>query len=372
MRFLLTGGGTAGHINPALAIAETIKRNIPDAEIAFVGTPNGMENRLVPKEGYPIYHVEVEGIRRSLSPRNIKALWLALVSPKKAEKIIKEYKPDCVIGTGGYVSWPILVAASKLGVATAVHESNAVPGVTVARLEKYVDRVYLNFEKTKDHLKQSEKHLVVGCPLRGGFVSEKKVEAYASLGLDKYKNYVLIYGGSLGADRINEAVLDYFSKFAYKHRDTFFTLGCGKRNYERLLPIYEGINAENRENTELKDYLYDMPKRMAAADVVISRSGAMTLSELALSRKCAVLIPSPNVTNNQQYKNAKVLSDKDAAVLLPETELSAEKLEEILSSLIQSCDARKVYEENIKAFAVEDANRRIFDDIMNLIKEKKK
>ena len=169
MRVLVTGGGTGGHVNPALAIANTIKENIPDAEIAFVGTIRGLENELVPKAGYKLYHVDVRGIRRSLSLYNIRSLWLAAISPVKAKKIIKEFKPDLVVGTGGYVSWPILVAASRMNIPTAVHESNAVPGLAVRKLVPYVDRIFTNFAVSAEILGKSGKVMQVGCPMLGQF-----------------------------------------------------------------------------------------------------------------------------------------------------------------------------------------------------------
>mgnify|MGYP003301765270 CR=1 FL=1 len=178
MKVLLTGGGTGGHVNPALAIANTIKKNIPDAEIAFVGTVRGLENQLVPKAGYKLYHVDVRGIRRSLSLYNIRSLWLAAVSPVKAKKIIKEFKPDLVVGTGGYVSWPIVKAAASMGIPTALHESNAIAGVAVKMLQKCVDRIYLNFEKTGETLSvEKEKLMKVGNPVMGGFTSLTREEA---------------------------------------------------------------------------------------------------------------------------------------------------------------------------------------------------
>ena len=169
MRVLVTGGGTGGHVNPALAIANTIKQNIPNAEIAFVGTVRGLENQLVPKAGYKLYHVDVRGIRRSLSLYNIRSLWLAAVSPVKAKKIIKEFKPDLVVGTGGYVSWPIIVAASRMNIPTAVHESNAVPGLAVRKLVPYVDRIFTNFAVSAEILGKSGKVMQVGCPMLGEF-----------------------------------------------------------------------------------------------------------------------------------------------------------------------------------------------------------
>ena len=370
MRYLLTGGGTAGHINPALAIADTIKANDPEAVIAYVGTPLGMENTLVGREGYKMYHVDVKGFRRSLSPKNIKAAWLAFTSPYRAEKIIDDFKPDFVIGTGGYVSWPVLVAAHRKKVPCAVHEANAVPGVTVARLEKYVDRVFLNFAETGKRLKYPEKHMHVGCPLRGDFSNKGNGNGFAVP--EKARGYVLCYGGSLGADRINDAMLEMFISADTRLSDTAFCLSTGDRNYVEFKSRFSEVGLCDNENIEVLSYIYDMPARMSAADIVICRSGAITLSELALLGKCAILIPSPNVTNDQQYKNAKLLADKDAAVLIREKDLTAERLADEIAALICNPERMAKIKKNIRDFAVGDANKLIYNEMVALIKQNRK
>lgn len=370
MRYLLTGGGTAGHINPALAIADTIKANDPSAVIAYVGTPNGMENTLVGREGYKMYHVDVKGFRRSLSPANIKAAWLALTSPLRAEKIIDDFKPDFVIGTGGYVSWPVLVAAHRKRIPCAVHEANAVPGMTVARLEKYVDRVFLNFAETGKRLKYPEKHMHVGCPLRGAFSGGGAVKTPELA--ENARAYVLCYGGSLGADRINDTMLEMFASRDTRLQDTAFCLSTGERNFVNFKARFSEAGLCDEPNIEILSYIYDMPVRMAAADIVICRSGAITLSELALLGKCSILIPSPNVTNDQQYKNAKLLADNGAAVLIREKDLTPERLADEIARLSCDPEAREKIKKNIRAFAVEDCNKRIYLEMQRLIKERNK
>ncbi len=371
MKVLMTGGGTGGHVNPALAIAHTIKMNIPDADIAFVGTPNGMENKLVAKEGYKMYHVDIQGIRRSLSPSNIKTAYLALVSPIRAKKIVREFKPDIVIGTGGYVCWPILVAASKMGVATAVHESNAVPGVATKRLEKYSDKIFLNFEDTANYLKYKEKLVHVGNPLRASFSSYDREKARTELNIpSECDKVILSYGGSLGAHAINMTMLDYMDKYAKKTPNIRVILAVGSKEYQSIKAEFETRGLDKFPNLELHEYIYNMPVVMSAADLVISRAGAMTVSELALKAKNCILIPSPYVANNHQYKNAKVLSDAEAAVLLSEKELSAQLLEGEISRLFSSPERAKRMSENIVRFALPDANKRIYNEILSLIGEK--
>lgn len=374
MRVLMTGGGTGGHINPAVAIANTIKKNHPQAEIAFVGTKRGKEKELVPKEGYPLYFVDVQGIRRSLSPKNIKALYLALVSPLRAKKLLEQYRPDFVVGTGGYACWPVMKAASKLGIPTAVHESNALAGLAIRKLQDGMDRIFINFPQTEEQIKKQNRHKVmhVGNPLREGFGGLSYENARKKLGLRDGEQMVLSFGGSLGAERINEAMLDLMGEYAPKHPEIRIVHACGTVKYG---PIYEefcrrGLDA--LPNVMLTPYIYDMPTQMAAADVVICRAGAMTISELALMKKACVMIPSPNVTDNHQYKNAKALADGGAAVLLEEKDMLSGRLTQEVSALLTDGVARHSMEEAIASFARTDANKLIYDELMRLMAQSKK
>ncbi|MDD6095056.1 MAG: UDP-N-acetylglucosamine--N-acetylmuramyl-(pentapeptide) pyrophosphoryl-undecaprenol N-acetylglucosamine transferase, partial [Clostridia bacterium] len=334
MRVLMTGGGTGGHVNPALAIANTIKENEPESEIAFVGTPRGIENKLVPAAGYKLYHVDVMGIRRSLSPKNIKAAYLALTSPVKAKKIIKEFKPDIVIGTGGYVSWPVVKAAADMGIPTALHESNAVAGMTVKMLSSRVDRIYLNFEKAGEGLSVPEKILHVGCPLLSKFSNISKAEARAKLGIpESVKCYVLSFGGSLGAEKVNDAVFTLMQNYTGGREGVFHTHATGTIEKDIARGWFTERGLDKYDNIKLVEYIYDMPYRMAAADIVICRAGALTVSELALDGKCAVFIPSPNVTDDQQYKNARVLEEASASVIIRENPETGEKLTQTVKRL---------------------------------------
>lgn len=367
MRVLMTGGGTGGHVYPALAIASVIKQNNPQAEIAFVGTPSGMENKLVGAAGYKMYHVDVKGFRRSLSPKNIKAMYLALVSPQRAKKIIREFKPDIVIGTGGYVSWPILVAASKLGVPSAVHESNAVPGVTVRRLAAYVDRVYVNYAESIDLLSHKEKAMRVGCPLRPDFEALDKQTARKMLGIAPDRKVVLSFGGSLGAEQVNFAMLDFMESYVQHYPEVLHVHATGSIEWEIATGIFRERGLDQKENIRFVEYINDMPLQMAAADVVVCRSGANTVSELALLQKAAVFIPSPNVTDNQQFKNANAIAKKGGALLIEEKDITREKMQELIVSVLEDRQKQKDMGEKIHDFAVADANKRIYEDICRLI-----
>lgn len=367
MRVLMTGGGTGGHVYPALAIASVIKQNNPDAEIAFVGTPNGLENKLVGAAGYRMYHVEVKGFRRSLSPKNIKALYLALVSPQKAKKIVRDFKPDIVIGTGGYVSWPILVAASKMGVPTAVHEANAVPGVTVRRLASYVDRVYVNYEESIALLSHKEKAMRVGCPLRLDFEAIDKKTARKALGIADNSKMVLSFGGSLGAEQVNFAMLDFMEDYVKEHTDVVHVHATGSIEWEIASGIFKDRGLDKCENIRFVEYINDMPLQMAAADLVVCRSGANAVSELALLKKAAIFIPSPNVTDNQQFKNANAIAKQGGALLIEEKDITREKIKEMISSVLDDENKMKSLGENIYAFAVPDANKKIYEDLCRLM-----
>ena len=374
MRVLMTGGGTGGHVNPALAIANTIKENDPTSEIAFVGTPRGIENKLVPAAGYKLYHVDVRGLRRSFSPANIRAAWLALTSPAKAKKLIKQFRPDVVIGTGGYVSWPVVKAAAKMGIPTALHESNATPGMAVRMLSGDVDRIYLNFEAAGAGIRDKDKLMLVGCPMLGApAASLTKAEARKKLGIpDDVSTVILSFGGSMGAEKVNDAVFTLMQRYTGGREGVWHTHATGAIEKDIAAGWFRERGLDKYKNLELLEYIYDMPIRMAAADIVISRAGAMTVSELALHGKCTVFIPSPNVTDDQQYKNAKVLADADAALIIREGADCGDRLCAAVAGLCEHPENRAKMEENIKKFASPDANRLIYNDIVKLVKKGKK
>ena len=372
MRVIMTGGGTGGHVNPAIAIANTIAKNEPGSEILFVGTEHGIENKLTKAAGYPIRHVKIAGFKRSLSLKNIKAAYLAFVSPMRAKKIVREFRPDIVIGTGGYVCWPVLVAASKMGIPTAVHESNAFPGVAVRKLQPYVDRIWLNFAESEKYLSAKDKILRVGNPLRGAFGTIERDEARKKLGIEeKYEHFVLSFGGSLGAEKVNESCLKFMRDYVKDHPEVYHLHACGSIELEEATKMYREFGLENCENAKLVEYIYDMTVQMEAADVVISRAGAMTVSELAMRKKASVMIPSPNVTDNHQYKNAKALADRGATVLLEEKDLADGVLEEAVVDLLSNGKKRKEMGEAIHTFSCLDANKVIYEEVKKLTSERR-
>jgi len=369
LKVILTGGGTGGHVNPALAIADIIKEKHPDAEIIFIGTKNGIENRLVGKEGYEIKHVEARGFQRSLSPKNFAAAWYYLTSPAKAKRIIKEFKPDIVIGTGGYVCYAPIKAAAELGIPTMLHESNALPGLAVKMLQSKVDKILLNFSESVDKLEAKEKAVVVGNPVRGDFGKYTREDARRELGIgDEYKHVILSYGGSLGAPAINSAALKIMKNYDRHHPEVLHIHATGRARYSEFENDFKAAKLESYKNIEISDFVYDMPKKLAAADLVISRAGAMTVTEMARMKKPCIMIPSPYVADNHQYKNAKVLADAGAVMLVEEKDLSSGRsISNDVETLISNPEKRRSMSENIAKFAGEDVGTLIYDEIFSLI-----
>ncbi len=367
MRVLMTGGGTGGHVYPALAIAEIIKANDKGAQIAFVGTERGIENKLVPAAGYKLYHVQIQGISRSLSPKNIKTAYLIMTSPHKAKRIVKEFRPDIVIGTGGYVCWPLIRAASSMGVPCMVHESNAYPGLAVRQVQSCVNTILTSFEETADKLKAREKIVNVGNPLRMNCTSYTAAEARKKLGIQGDKFVILSFGGSLGAKGINDAAREIMKQVSSKEGDTVHYHASGSRFFTEFSEEAKKEGLDKNENIVISDYIYDMPLYMAAADVVICRAGAMTLSELSLMGKPSILIPSPNVTDDHQYKNAKVVSDRGGAFLVRESEGMADEVCRAVEALRSDRKLRAQMSEAVGSLSRPDAGGLIYKEILKLL-----
>ncbi len=366
MRVVLSGGGTAGHINPALSIARTILEKEPDSQILFVGTPGGMENRLVEKEGFPIKHVEVMGFRRKLDKRNIKAAILAVTSVSKAKKILKEFRPDAVIGTGGYVSWPVLRAAASMKIPTLIHEQNAYPGLTTRKLSSFVDRVCLSFDASRNYFDCKEEKLVLtGNPLNPLLGKETRSRARSALGISA--PFLLSYGGSLGATAINDAIFAVAKEYSAK-KPMFHTHAFGTRDFETYMAKEQNEGVCRFGNVKFCDYIYDMPRQMTASDLVICRAGAITLAELAYLGKPAILIPSPNVTDNHQYKNALVYAERGAAVLIEEKDLTGERLIREIDSILMNPQKLSQMSANMKTLSAPNACEVIWKELCTILK----
>ena len=373
MRILMTGGGTAGHVNPALAIAATIQEHHPDAEIAFVAStqPRDKAVDLVPRAGYPLHTIHIRGLATPYwSPSNLKLPFLMIRSRKEAEALIREFKPDLIVGTGGFACWPLCSMGKKMGVPTALHESNAILGKAIKQLRRSVDLIMVNFEDTLRRLDGKGKHspaVRVGNPMMPGFAAASRAEARKALGLAPDELYILSFGGSLGAEYVNDAVVKLAAELTEDPRVKLIH-AAGKRDYDRIRADWDATAAGNCDRMTLVDYIYDMPIRMAAADLVISRAGAMSISELALTGKAVVFIPSPYVAENHQYKNAMALVEKDAAICVEEKTLTEGALTATVKSLLDSPDRRAAMETRIRDFACPDANERIYSALMGLIR----
>lgn len=369
MRVLLAGGGTAGHINPALAIAASLKENVPGVEILFAGTPFGMEAALVPRKGYAFTPIRVKGFQRKLTAknvlRNLQAGCYLCSSAIRARQILKEFRPDLVIGTGGYVSGPIVRAASKMGIKTAIHEQNAFPGITTKLLAKHVGLVMLAVKDSKRHLPQDIPVLVTGNPVRPEILTASRTEARRSLGIPAEALCILSYGGSLGAGKINETVLELLA-WEQGYPDIYHIHGYGGMGKESFPAGLRERGLAHDARVDAREYLGDMDACMAAADLVICRAGAITLSELQAMGRASILIPSPIVAENHQYHNAMVLQKAGAAIVIEQKDLTAEKLVETVDMLCRDRSRLDSMAQIAGSMGIRDAGDRILEALLNL------
>ena len=368
MRVLIAAGGTAGPINPALAIAGALKKADPTAEIHFAGRKEGMEYRLVTQAGYPFHHIEITGFQRKLSLHNIKrnliTLWNLALSGPKAKAMMKEVKPDLVIGCGGYVSGPVVRCAAKMGIHTALHEQNAFPGVTNKLLAPDVDIVFAAVPAAVEKLGAPDKTLVVGNPVRPEvFAQAANREAIrAQLGAGD-RTVILSFGGSLGARRVNEVVADLCAWEQHEHKPVLHLHATGQYGVQ----LFEQLQKPG-DSLVVKEYINNMPELLAAADLVISRAGALTLAELEAVGRAAVLIPSPNVAENHQYYNAMELQKAGAAVVIEEKDLTGEKLVQTVSAMLAQPGKLAEMGKNARSLSVDDSLDRITAALLKLVK----
>jgi len=357
MKVVLTCGGTGGHIYPAIAIADKIKEKNPDAQILFIGTKKGMENDLVPHAGYEIRGIDASGFNRKSFSANIHTLENLYRGSKQAKDILNEFKPDIAIGTGGYVTGTVLLAAHNMNIKCAMHEQNAVPGVANKLISEFADYVFVSFKDMKPGLRHPKRVIYSGNPIRNAFETLDRSECRKQLGLSDNDQMVLATGGSLGAAVLNREVMDLVSKTKVSGVKIYFV--TGKR-------YYEDIRGKCPEGpVELIAYADNMPVLMKAADIVISRAGAIAVSELLACGKASVLIPSPNVTNNHQYYNAKAIADIGAAVLLEEKNLTEGKsvLSDEVLSLLARPESLSSMSENARKAGVTDAAEVIYNKL---------
>ena len=371
MNVIFTCGGTGGHINPAIAIANMMKERHPDINILFIGAKGHMEEKLVPQAGYELKCLPGSGLSRKLNldgiKKNVKAVKNVLTAVGECKKIIKEFKPDVIIGTGGYASFPALYAGSSLGIPTCVHESNAVPGVTTKMAANRATRVLVSFPESAQYYRNKEKVEVVGMPVRKEFILTGKEEAKAQLGLDSRPVVVSAFG-SLGARQMNFAVADMFKlekedRFPFQHIHATGSFGW-EWMPEHVASLDVDVHGNN--GIDMREYIYNMPTVMAAADVIISRAGASTCNEIGASGTPSILIPSPNVTNNHQEKNARILEGHNAAIVITEDQCSGKVLYNTVQQLLEDHDRRKAMSAAVRDMVVLDSAERICDLIEHL------
>ncbi len=372
MNVIFTCGGTGGHINPAIAVANALRERNPECNILFIGAKGHMEEQLVPKAGYELECLEVAGMVRGKSltaiKKNVKTVFNTARAVSRCKKIIRSFQPDVILGTGGYACFPALMAGSLMHIPTCVHESNAIPGLTTRLLADRVDRVLVAFAQSAQRYKNPEKIQVVGMPVRREFIFSNKAVARKQLGLGEGPVVVSAFG-SLGAKAMNELMVQVMKLEKWQDYPFHHIHATGKFGWQWMPQqlAEAGVNTENGK-IDLREYLYDMPTVMAAADVIISRSGASTCNEIAASGTPAILIPSPNVTDNHQEKNARVLADQGGAVLVPEKECTPEKIYETVKNLLENNARREDMSAALRGLVVLDSAERICDILQELKK----
>ena len=370
-KILFAAGGTGGHINPALAVAGYIRENYPDAQILFAGTPNKMESKLVPAAGFDFTTIEISGFQRDFSIQgikdNISTILKLIKSLPRAKAIIKEFQPDVVIGFGGYVSGPVVRAAAKMGVPTAVHEQNAFPGVTNKMLAKMVDRVMVTTKAAEEYFDAKNPVTVTGLPVRGEMLRADREISRAELGVSDDMPLILSMGGSLGALAINKAVKELILS-RYESKKCAFLHATGSNGVAMIEDLNSKIDMKANPHVMLREYITDMDRCMAAADLVICRAGASSLSELQVMGKASILVPYPYASENHQYFNAKDLADNNAAIIIEEKDLSGEKLISVVDLLVSNMDKVKEFGDNAKKMAVTDASARITNCLLEIVK----
>ena len=370
MNVIFTCGGTGGHINPAIAVAKRLKERKPNCNILFVGAEDGMETKLVPREGFRLETLTVSNYSRKFNFKslrhNLKTVGTIRKAMLRAKEIIEEFQPDVIVGTGGYASFPMLKMGCKLGIPTALHEANAVPGLATRMVCDKVDKIMVSFEESRKEYKHADRVIPVGMPVREEFVYTKREDARRELGLDD-KPFIVSAWGSLGAREMNKKIAQFMKlecrEGRYRHVHATGSFGW------RWMPEYvkeQGVDLEAQELVTMQEYIYNMPTLMAAADVFISRAGASTLNEIAAAGTPCIIGPSPNVTNNHQEMNARILEQRGAAVVLREGDCDGKILYETAKELLEDPARRQAMTAALRDMAIIDSAERILDIVLEL------
>lgn len=371
MKVIIAAAQTGGHINPGIAIANKIKKENKNAEILFIGTTRGLENDLVPRAGFLLKTIDAYGINRKISIQNLKNMIKTLKGFGEAKKIVKEFNPSLVIGTGGFICGPVLTAAKKYNIPTILHESNAFPGVAVKLLSKKVDTVLLGFQDAKSRLPKAKNIVVTGTPTKVkkvDILQDKKNSIISNLGLDTNLPIVLVFGGSQGAKSINESLIEIIKN--KKNTNYQIIWASGPKQYDIIANTLKekNIDINKIKNVKILPYIYNMEEMMNLADIIISRSGAMTINEIAITGKPAIFIPFPFATENHQEYNAKVLVNVDAAKMILDKELNAESLSKTLNEMLKDKNKLIKMGQNARKVAINNVEEKIYAEIRKLQK----
>ena len=362
MKVIISAGGTGGHIYPAIAIINKIKEEEPKSEILYIGTSDRMEKDLIPELGIKYQEITVSGLKRKLTLDNIKVLYQFLKARQQCKKIIKEFNPDIVIGAGGYVTGPVIWAAKKLGKKTFIHEQNSVVGLSNKYLTKYADKIGVSFPSTLSSFPK-EKVVLTGNPCSEKAISMKKANK-EDYGLDKNKKLVLIVMGSLGSKTVNDKIVSFLDSFKNKDYQVLFV--TGNSYYEKVKKL------KVPQNVKIEPFIYEMPSLMKVTDLMVTRAGASTMSEILVLNVPSIYIHSPYVTNNHQYKNAMDLVSQNAGLILEEKDLTKDNLINLIDKTLSNKEQNNTIKNNIKKLGIKDSSSRIYEVLKEMIIDDKK
>ena len=373
MKAVISAAGTGGHINPGIAIANKIREKEPTSEIIFIGTDRGLENDLVPRAGYELKQIDAHGINRKLSIENFKNLYLTFRSIGKAKKILRNFKPDIVIGTGGYICVPTVIAAKQLRIPVILHESNAFPGVAIRLFKNTADKILVGFQDAKKRLNNKENIVVTGNPIKLkkiNFSKEEKEKIINDLGLKTDKPIVLVFGGSQGAKSINRSFMEIIANKKNKKYQIIWAAGANQYEGIREKLSEVNIDIEHIENVKIVPYIYNMEEIMNVCDLIVCRSGAMTITEISVVEKPAIFIPFPYATENHQEYNARVLADVGAAKIILDKELNSEVLSTAINEIVNDRKMLTDMSKNSSKVAIYNVEETIYNEIKETISNK--
>ncbi len=371
MRVIVAAAGTAGHINPGLAIANKIKEKEPDSEIIFIGTTRGLENDLVPRAGYKLKTIEAYGLSKKISIENFKKMYVTLKATNKARDIIKEFKPDIVVGAGGYICGPVVWAAKKEKIPVILHESNAFPGKAVKMLAKKAETVLISFEEARNRIPRAKNIVFTGTPVKiekKDYTEEEKNKILQNIGIKDDKPIILIFGGSQGAKKINEAIIGILENNLNKEYQIIWA--TGPKQYDNIKEELskKKLDINNVKNAKILPYIYNMEEVMNISNVIVARSGAMTITEISNLGKPSILVPLPNVSQNHQLYNAKVLENVGAAKIILNDDLKKDNLNIEIEKIIKNPDLMNKMGKAAFSKSVKNVPEKIYKEIKKIVR----